>query len=423
MLERKYNLVEGFKSMLILLLAVSALYLAGKAFVPYAGNKGEEVRIPALITKQDSLAGAGVARPVRIAVVNADGRYAVQYDDTAVDAAFDQLGDLLREALGSVGTPIAVEREVWEQALIWPGVYYDFPGEVSLRLLSAWLGEEEIGVDTRVTCLLLAAEEYEASPKLYYMDAETGGYYACETTVQFRQRLEGFVPNGAFFAFQQPEYYGQLDSDTLILPNTPAPPVYKSSAGINVQDSEALENLLNSLSFTPQPNAIYPASDGWNVREAEDSLRLTRNGNIYYHAGEGSDRYPVPYGEDGTGVVEVTGEVVRQVVDTHSGTARVYLDKMEKRPDGWKLTYRYSLSGAEVQLGEDGWCASFTLTNGQISEYVLKVRRYEATEETAVLLPEYQAMHAMKAMDAEGRRLLLRYSDSGGMVLPSWIAR
>lgn len=424
MLERNRNLVEGFKSMVIFLLAVSAVYLAGKAFVPYAGSRGETVRNPALIADEEPMAGVGVAHPVRMAVVNASGRYAAQYDDAAVDGAFDQLGDLLSEALGSAGDPVAVEREMWEHALGCTGVYYDFPGVISLRLLSAWLGEEEVETDVWVTCLLLAETENGASPRLYYVDAETENYYACDTTVQFRQRLEGFVPNGAFFAFQQPEHYGQLDPDTLILPSTPTPPIYKSGTGINIQDNETLESLLNSLSFSPQPNAVYPASDGWNVREAEDSLRLSKNGNIYYHAGENSDRYPVAYGADGAGVVEATGELVRQVVTARSGAARVYLDEIEKQADGWRVTYRYSLSGADVQLGEDGWCASFTVTGGQISEYVLKVRRYEATEETAVLLPEYQAMHAMKALDAEERRLLLRYSDSGsGVASPYWIAR
>ena len=32
-------------------------------------------------------------------------------------------------------------------------------------------------------------------------------------------------------------------------------------------------------------------------------------------------------------------------------------------------------------------------------------------------------MAAMSALDAEGRKLLLRYYDGGGLVSPAWIAR
>ena len=45
-------------------------------------------------------------------------------------------------------------------------------------------------------------------------------------------------------------------------------------------------------------------------------------------------------------------------------------------------------------------------------------------DSTSAILPEYQAMYAMEAMNAAGRQLLLRYYDSGsGTVTPSWIAR
>ena len=425
MLEHnRFPLAEGFKSMLIFLLAVSALYLGTKAFMPY-GTGGEESVVDLLPqVTADSLGRVGVSGPVRMAVVNEMGRFGLQYDDTAVDAMFGDLGDLLGEALGSAGAAAPVDRSIWEEALMSRGVYYDFPGVVSLPLLSAWLGEEETKAEAYASCLLLAAGEEDAAARLYYVDAGDGGYYACSTSVQFRQRLDEYVPNEAIFAFQEPERYSGLDPDTLILPGVPAPAIYKSTAGVDVQDDGELESLLDGLSFSPQPNAIYPAANGWNVREAEDSLRLLRSGNVYYEAGDGSDRYSIPHDATDREAVELTGEVVRRAMTPYCGEARIYLDEIGRTEKGWILTYCYALSGAEVKVGQEGWCARFVIEGGQIREYVLKLRDYEKTDTAAVLLPEYQAMYAMEAMDAVGRKLLLSYYDSGaGTVSPSWIAR
>ena len=426
MFERNRRVVEAAKSLLIILLSLSALYLAGRAILYDKGGEsgvftGEESYF---LSATEPMGNAGVSRPVRMAVVNADGRYAVQYDTAGVDELFDGLGDLLGEALDSAAAAAPVGRESWEQALLSRGVYYDFPGSVPLSLVSAWLGEGETVLSAQISALVLAAEDGSELVRLYYVDADTGLYYACDTAAQFRQRLDGYIPNGALFAFQRPERYDGVDQDTLILPNVPAPAIYEGKAAVNLEDSAVLDALLNVLSFDPQPNAIYPAADGWNVRDGEDSLRLTAAGTIYYHGAEGSDRYHISDTASRAEMVEATGELVRQAMTPYTEEGRVYLSEAVENGESWTLTYFYTLSGAEVQLGQEGWCAHFTIQNGQIREYVLKLRRYEKTEQTAVLLPEYQAMHAMQAMDAEGRQLLLRYYDGGaGMVAPTWIAR
>lgn len=423
MLERKGAPVEGFKSMLIFLLFLSAVFLSSRVFWPYSTGEGTGVdRLP--LTSAQPQGSAGLSRPVRMAVVNGAGRYGVQYDDTAVDALFDSLGDLLGEALSSAGPVLAVDRETWEQALLSRGVYYDFPGIVSLPLLSAWLGEGDTALSARSLCLLLAVPEGKERATLYYIDAADGGYYACGTQVEFRQRLDAYSPNGAFFAFQQPERYGGLDADTLILSEVPSPSVYEAGPGLTVQEEETLWTLLDALSFAPQPNAVYPAADGWTVREGEDSLRLTQGGNVYYHAGEGTDHYLLSPGATENELMEFTGELVRRAMAPYAGEARVYLAGMEQDGSAWVLTYRYALSGADVHLGRSGWCAQFVVEDGQIREYTLKLRCYEETETSAMLLPEYQAMYAMEAMEAGGRQLLLRYYDGGtGTVSPAWIAR
>lgn len=421
--ERPARLLEGLKTAAILLLTFSALFLAGQVFHLSGGESADEQLQLLLSGTAEPSGSGGTSRPVRMAVRNAQGRYGAQYDTTAVDALFDELGDLLGEALGSAGAAVPVGRDAWESALGEEGVYYDFPGRVSLSLLSAWLGKGELTGDVQAECLLLSRGE-EGLARLYYYDADRQGYYACNTLTRFGQRLEGYVPNGARFAFEEPERYEGLDPDTLILADTPAPPVYEVSAGVNVEDEQARDSLLDALRVEPQPNSIYPSADGWNVRDGEDTLRLTRGGTVYYHAGEGSDRYHLSTESDRGEIVQAAGELVRQVMNPRCGAARVYLDDVEQEEGQLTLTYRFALSGAEVQLGKEGWCARMVVENGSIREYTLKLRRYEQTDTKAVLLPEYQAMHAMQALDAWGKRLLLCYYDNGsGTVSPAWIAR
>lgn len=428
MFKQDRRIIEAVKSLLIILLSALAVYLAGRAILYNRDtDQGLLTGLDALpLNTTEPLGSTGISRPVRMAVVNADGRYAVQYDDAGVDELFDALGDLLGEAVDSAGTAVPVDRESWEAALQDQSVYYDFSGIVPLGLISAWLGEGETDLNAQASCLLLAAGADGEQVRLYYTDADTGNYYACDTDTYFRRRLDGYIPNGAIFAFQRSERYDGLAPDTLILSEVPTPAIYEGTAGVDLDDDAVLDGLLSALSFDPQPNAIYPAADGWNVRDGVDSLRLTEAGTIYYHAGEGSDRYPVSLSATRTELVEITGELVRQAIAPYSGAGRIYLGEMKQAEGTWTLTYWYALSGADVQLGQEGWCARFNIRDGQIQDYVLKLRCYGATDATAVLMPEYQAMYAMEALDAVGRQLLLCYYDSGSgssTVGPSWIAR
>lgn len=423
------RLWEAGKSLLILLLSLSALFLAGQVFL----NSGtapvgllSSAPGASSAPTPDPLGSVGVARPVRMAVNNANGRYGVQYDDAAVDELFDSLGGLLGEALGSAQEPVRTNRRAWEAALQRRGVYYEFPSAVPLSLAAAWLsdGGNASLLTAEASRLLLVESESGDAVHLYYVDASDGSYYTCETVVLFLDLPDNYIPNGATFAFLQPERYSGLDPDTLILSDPPSPPIYQAADSLDLGDTASRNALLRSLNFFPQSNAIYPAADGWSVRDGGDTLRLTSSGTVVYHAGDGEPRYPVPQGASRAELVELTGELVWNAMAPYCGAARIYLSGITQSRDAYTLTYSYTLSGAEVQLGREGWCAQFTVYNGQITDYTLRLRRYSATAETATLLPEYQAMAAMDAMGAAGRKLLLRYYDGGtGSTAPSWIAR
>lgn len=428
----KRRAIEAGKTALILLLTLSALLLTTRAFLYTDAGQGgllDRLLPGGSISPPPqpgaSLGQGGVNRPVRMAVVNDNGRYAVQYDDAAVDELFERLGSLLGEALTSAQAPSPAGRQAWESALSRTGIYFDFLGITPLPLLASWLGSGEATPLTgEVSRLLLAQDQGVETVRLYYVDAQTGSYYSCETAVQFGDMLDSYIPNGAAFAFTLPDRYGALDPDVLLFPEPPAPPIYTGDAALDLSDGAVRDELLQTLEFTPQPNAIYPAAGGWRVLDGPDSLRLTTSGSVIFLAGEGEVRYPVSPDASRLEVIEATGRLVNQALASRVGSARLYLSSFTQENGVSTLTYSYSLSGAEVYLGQEGWCAQFTVSDGRITEYTLHLRGYTPTSEAAVLLPEFQAMAAMDALDAAGRSLLLCYYDGGtGPVAPVWTAR
>ncbi len=430
--KAKRQAIEALKSLLIVLLTLSAIFLTAQSFLYSDFMQGDLLGffLPGSTEPLHTQLGAlpvqsGAARPVRMAVVNDNGRYGVQYDDPAVDELFERLGTLLGEALVTAEPPSASSRRSWEKALSRTGVYFDFLGATPLSSLSTWLsGGEATLLTGEISSLLLAQDEEGDVVRLYYVDAQTGSYYTCETSARFGTQLDSFIPNGAFFAFSVPDRYGDLSPDVLLLPDPPAPLVYTGDVALDLSDSGVRSDLLKALDFVPQPNSTYPAAGGWRVLDGSDSLRLTTTGSVVFLAGEGEARYPVPQNPSRLELIEIISRLANQVLIPRSGSARLFLSDFTQENGVSTLTYSYSLSGAEVCLGQKGWCAQFTVADGQITSYMLHLRSYTPTTETAVLLPEFQAMAAMEALDAVGKDLKLCYYDGGsGPVAPAWTAR
>lgn len=425
--ERNKRLVEHGKSLLIVLLACSALTLAGQVFLSSESTSSvQEELLSPLPSAPAGQTTPGLPNPSRILLRNDNGAYGAQYDEAAVGALFDQVGSILGEALGSAAQPRPVSREDWEAALERTGVFLEFPGALPLGQSSLWLNAEENPVfgEHFARRLLLCQTPIDGTVGLYYLEEASEDYYACNTASLLRGRLDGYEPNGAFFAFQQSDRYDGLDGDTLLLSSPPEPPLYQSLPSLDLTNTAGRNALLRALAFSHQSNAIYPVVDGWSIRDGSDTLRLTDTGSVVFHSGGEEDpRYPL-FREGMNGAMEYTAQLVAQAVAPYCGAAQVYLSGIHSSGETYLVSYSYALSGVPVQLGQENECARFTIHNGQITDYTLHLRRYEATGETAALLPEYQAMAAMEALDAAGQELLLRYYDRGsGTVAPSWIAR
>ena len=428
----EYFMDQG-KDVLIVLLACSAVWLTTR--VQRTGSLGDLLAdTPQEGQGQTQAPGQmEMVRPVRMAAVGRSGettiRYGAQYDQQSTDALFQQVANLLVEALSDGGEMSPVSQWEWRTALTSPpSLYFDLMEGVPLSVLTGWLTGESTGGEVFVRRLALAASRGQVF--LYYQDEESGQFYAGPVDVISVSRLEsavsGLSDNGACFAFEK-EGYSLLSPYTLLMPGTPQPAVYQVYNPLSRE--EGLNSLLEALDFPASSSYTYQGTDGeLVVRNGYDTLRVSAQGTVRYHTTEGEiSRYPVASDTGGTGcyeAVEACRVLVSETLGTQCGAARLVLTHVERITGGWAVEFGYCLDGAAVQVYEEGCAARFLVQNGQIAEITLQARSYEETAESGLVLPRLQAMAAMEAAGLEGRELLLGYQDSGGgTVTAGWIAR
>lgn len=447
--KRAPRALEHVKTLVIILLAVSAVYLTLRSQVfssafttpPAQGNQNLPGfdNIPAA---PDS--AAAIARPVRIAVRSESGRYAVQYDPAGIDGLFAQTGSLLSETLSSVGHPQSVSRGEWETALAAsPGVFFDFLGSLPLRTLQGWLASgplnEALSGSARRLVITAGAEE---TVMLYYHNEENGMYYACQTDVvrqgQLLTAIGGVTPNGARFLFETEELTG-LHRDMLLLNEPPRMALYSAASPLGPGQENARSAVAEALTFSSQSSSTYEAEGGETVvRSGADTLRIDPDGTVTFTSGmSGEPRFPVPAGPDGEmrreDMLQTAYGVAAAALLPYLGEGQLYLRSVEEQPDGsTEICFDYCLWGAEVQLEGGAHAAQIVMSDGQITGMSLTLRTYTATGETAPALPEGQAQAAALALGGEnlgagtqmGLELRMCYQDSVTQTMTAkWIAQ
>ena len=445
--RRRHSGLERLKSLLIVLLTLSALALTLRVllFNELAGQgpRGWLDNLTSLFRQEQtastgdpggSIQSSAAAQPVRLSVSDGSERFAVQYDTAQTDQMFSSLGILLSEALSSAAAPSEVTEQAWRDALCAPGVWFDFLGDIPLEALCAWMVEGGSNPNLTAAARQVAvARDDGGGVSLYYHNVEDGLYYACRTAVAYEGHMDelvtGYGGNGVSFVFELEEGggYDGLDPYVLLSASTPSPAVFRASTPLSGTDTNAVSALQESLSFQVSSDAIYAIPGGLRLRLGRETLEIGGDGTVTYHTSEElPTRYPV--GEDGytvTELVETTRRLAADTVGRTCGAARLYLVGVETGGDGAvTVSFGYSLNGAAVLLPEDGCAARFTVQDGQITDYTLRFREYEETAEHSLLLPERQAAAALDALSPEGRELLLCYTDNGGdTVQAGWVAR
>lgn len=450
--RRRVRVRELGKDLLILALAMSAVYLLLRTqmYAEFTGVEGGGL----LAGIQRLLDGGSAAplpvdggdtrgvdvRPARIAVNLEDmGRYGVQYNQEETDRVFGAVFGLLGEALGNASAPTKVGEQAWRAALSQrTGVYLDFMGAVPLRGLNVWLGSggENASLPEVSVRRLLLAENAAGGITLYYCNETDGMYYACAAAESreghLRETLSAYSSNGAAFAFEKGAEYRNLDPYVLLGTSAPSAGVYRASNPVTDEAmGEERESLLTALDFHPQSNYSVRAGTRLRVREGGDDLTVDDGGQVAYHSASGETaKYPVGSGSatpTRTELAEATARLCEKTVGYAAwcGDARVYLlDMEETEPGVWRVDYGYSLNGAAVRLGSEGYAARFLIRDGHINDFYLNFRSYGLTAAQTTLLPELLSAAAMEAMGAGGAELSMVYMDagSGDTVGAEWIA-
>lgn len=421
------RIVERVKTLLIVCLSCSAIYLAVRTQIPVAingllpsgtGESGTQ-------TTQESRTQA--AQPLRMAVTLRGGeeslRCGAQYDQEAQDALFQQMYSLLVEALSSAAAPEQVTEEAWREGLnTAPGVYFDWQEQIPFPVLMGWLSVENEQLTGQVRRLVLTAQDGKA---VIYYGGQDGIYYRTVCSMVDVSRLSeaaaGIKDNGTQFAFEQEEY-GGLDPYTLLLGGNITPTVYQASNPLEQESVQ--EQIRQILDFSADSSVSYLTSDEQVIRNGNDTLRLAGNGTVTFTAADdGGSRYPVA----GSGVywaVERCRQLAVDALGELCGQARIYLMTVEETgAESWQIEFGYLLDGVPVHLEHGGYAARFQVSGGRITGFTLCLRSYTDSGATSVVLPERQAMAAMEAKGHQGEELQLVYLDTGAQqVSASWAA-
>lgn len=421
-MKHKRRLVEWGKDLLILLLTLSALYLLSES--PLARDSG----LPELLSPSEpaepvsNITLSAASRPARMAVYYNGGRYAVQYDQDAVDQLFSRFGPLLGEGLASAGEPCVISEAQWQACLAGPSVYFDFSGHITLSVLASWLQQEECALAGSARRILLAAGEGD-SVLLCYEDG--GCFYACGTGLTQELHLlpavEGFEGNGALFAFEDDALRDLLAPYTLVAAMELSGAVYAAATPLSAASDVSW--LLSALSYGGQSHTTV--SGGEAYLDGGDRLLVGNDGTVTYRAAQ-EGKYPVPAaGSTATAaeVIEAVRDMAERTIGAQCGAAQIYLVSAEETEEGWLVRFGYRLNGSAVWLYDEGWAAEFRVREGCVDEFFLRFRSYTATADEQLLLPIDKAAAMLPSLTDERLELTVQYRDMGGAdVVPAWVA-
>lgn len=424
-MSKKRRWLERGKSLLILLLSLSALYLLSLTpLVQDSGILDLLASKPAGGENTAAVTLTAAARPSRMAVHNGEERYGVQYDQSAADELFARLGPLLGEALTSSGAPASIPESRWQQYLRGKGIYFDFTGEIPLSALGRWLSQEGECALTASARRVLLAGDGEDGVLLCYQDADSGRFFACRTGLTESLHLDpavaGTAGNGALFAFESESWSRLLQPYTLITENS-ARRVY--AAATPISPSGDLSALLAALNYSDYNHT--PVSGGELYLDGNDRLRILTDGRVIYDAAQ-PGKYPVATAGSEMTVaeaIEAARELAENTIGTQCGEAELYLISAKETDSGCRIRFGYRLDGSTVWLYDEGWAADFLIRDGYVTGFTLCYRSYTDAGQEALLLTMDRAAVMLPDLTEEKCELILQYRDRGeSAVSPVWVA-
>ena len=401
------RLIEPVKNVVIAALLVSALFLVNETGLWEIGFS-RETMIAAAPAEELPGAVMPAVQPVFAAVTSAYGeRCGAKYDSVAVRTIYDRFGHYMREAFSLSDAPERVTEEQWRAALSGENVFFDFLSALPLRVLA----ERQEAPAAAIRMLCLAQEE---NLYLYYADEANGLKYRIDASSSgsISARIAEFAPDGALFAFEAGQAYGNLEPYVLICRDTPAADRLSLSNPLNPEYSWLfklfdINGFLANHYREPDGAEVYVENDG-------TTLRVGWNGFVSYTAGPREPAEAFSMEE----AIALARSLVANSIGLYCGAARTELSGVSHDPAAelYTLTFRYIAGGIPLMFADGGDAAVIQVSGGVITSARLRFREYKLAGDSEIVSQERQMAAAVP-----GGEQLLAYVDGGDSVKTEWV--
>jgi hypothetical protein len=395
---------EHIKTLILVLLGVSALYLAWRTWVADSAVLFDMDRAE---PEQVAPARLDVARaapaPAKCAVMRSGERTGAQYG-TETEEVYDAFRLLLAEAFGSAGEAAVLDSAALQDALFHDSVYFEFSRKIPLPLLAAWLSSES-PADTVIEAVGLS---FTPGGEVRLIWVGTDGVSTITSTgAALRQWPELPELQPCAFVFETEYAAGLHPMQLLIEENHPRPNITVSAPPDLPDDLSSLAQFMDKLEL-PLTGTPYHLRSGTRVYVNVGSGRsceISPDGTILFESPVPSvQRYASTLADD----VFRAWEAV-SLLEPVMGGARLEVGLVTQTDDVTSVEFIMTAGGVPVQW--EGAVAE--VERGVVRRITLQLYRVSDASGESVPLPLKQAAALVPAGGAA--RLNIRYitGDSG----------
>lgn len=431
-MKDKEKLTNNIKNCLIAFLFVSAVLLFYKAvFYESNGNLG---KISSLFSVKSSLSKTSSSgtkntvlktEPIFVLITAKDGsHYSIKYDSQSKSDMFSKFSASLEGALGSSGEPSQISETQWQKVLRSSGVFFDYLYPQPLSFIADCLGTEISGTYSSKYVRRLYLGDNNGNLMLYYIDADDGLIYSCNTALSFSTvstKIADFPLGNANFAFELGTDYESLDPYFIFSHENGK--LRELSITNPLGGNFSADNILSLFGMNSHSVYEYIEDDGSNVYvEGGKTLRIEKSGKMLFSV-TGNDGVPISGSDENLSIddlISFCSSVAEKSIGAMCGDAYLNLVKTKSGsvPSSGEVCFGYLADGIPVSLPDGGYAADFHINGGSITGAELHFRKYTFSGNTILTLPEKQATAIAKSSSGEP---LLIYEDNNDSISAKWI--
>lgn len=410
---------EGAKTLLIVLLLCSAVYLAVSLIGQLVSGQSLGTRlgktlgwIPAeLPYSQRSENYTAAAMPLTISMTGELGRGSTQGDPERTAALYDALSRQLGEALANAGMPVALEADEWQRLLSGESATLLYAGQIPLESLAYWLGASPAHALEGLTAehLTLCVDGNQVSLLL-----QTEHWLCLGTGIDpegLRQVLDLCRPDGSVFAMED-ESYARIAPMSLITVNTTMSLAEGSNA---LADGDRIDAAATLLGLNPYRDTAYTSAAGTvTITGSTGKLQVTSGGVLDYTAS--AENIHIAANRNDTGIIEFARVLLAQLSEESDSDAELQLSALLRDGSMVKVQFDYVLNGYPLRQ-QQAPAAELIFRDGKLHSLRWTARSYRNTGESLSLLSARQAAHII----TEHSRLEAAYIDTGSELVCGWL--